>query len=168
MLADATLLAALDGSRVLTPAERQALAASPLTVRRLRHLSQQRQAAAQAVAANDAYWTGSSGMLRAAASGQALASLVTDDHCWTLHFVAQGDSWQVILALSAQAPFAARLLQEQPMLHVMDGGGALVLQGRLDADGEFETAWPFDAAPARHFQAHGASFTVQPAPTAAL
>ncbi|MET0321583.1 MAG: hypothetical protein ABW069_12760, partial [Duganella sp.] len=128
LLADATLLAALDGSRLLTPAERQALAGSPLTLRRFRHLSlQRRAAAAPPSAANDACWTGSAGMLRAAAGTQALASLVTDDNCWTLHFVEQGGGWQVILALSAQAPFAARLLQEAPMLRVLDGGGAIVL-----------------------------------------
>lgn len=175
MLADATLLAALDGSRVLTPNERAALAASPLTLRRFRHLSLQRQGAAGqtagateaapvlAAAANDACWTGSSGMLRAASSAvSTLAALVTDDNCWTLHFVEQGDGWQVILALSPQAPFAARLLNEQPLLRVIDGGGAIVLQGRLDADGECERAWPFSTAPASHFQLYGASFAVQP------
>lgn len=184
VLADATLLAALDGSRVLTPNERAALAASPLTLRRFRHLSLQRQralapaarqpaavspaalpqaAARSPAAANDADWTGSSGMLRAAASAaDTLASLATDDNCWTLHFVAQDGGWQVILALSAQAPFAARLLNEQPLLRVIDGGGAIVLQGRLDADGECERPWPFSTAPAPHFQLYGASFAVQP------
>ena len=39
MLDDATLAAALDGSRPLTAGERAALQASPLTVRRLRHLA---------------------------------------------------------------------------------------------------------------------------------
>jgi len=173
LLADATLLAALDGSRVLTPNERAALAASPLTLRRFRHLASQRQGAARAGAAvvrpgaaNDDHWRGSSGMLRAAASGgDTLATLVTDDHCWTLHFVAQDDGWQVILALSAQAPFAARLLNEQPLLRVLDGGGAIVLQGRLDADGECERAWPFATAPAPHFQLYGAGFAVQPVAT---
>jgi hypothetical protein len=178
MLADATLLAALDGSRVLTPNERAALAASPLTLRRFRHLSWQRQAAAQPApeltaratapaarqsAANDAAWNGSGGMLRAASGvAHTLDALVTDDNCWTLHFVAQDDGWQVILALSAQAPFAARLLNEQPLLRVIDGGGAIVLQGRLDADGECERAWPFSTPPAPHFQLHGGSFAVQP------
>lgn len=174
VLADATLLAALAGSRVLTPNERAALAASPLTLRRLRQLSLQGRAAGRAAdarpslnrgAANDADWSGSAGMLRAASTtAQALASLVTDDNCWTLHFVAQDGGWQVILALSAQAPFAARLLGELPLLRVIDGAGATVLQGRLDADGECECAWPFATAPALHFQLHGALFTVQPAP----
>lgn len=175
MLADATLLAALDGSRVLTPNERAALAASPLTLRRFRHLFWQRQAAqpapeltatppaARQPAANDAAWNGSGGMLRAASGvAHTLDALVTDDNCWTLHFVAQDDGWQVILALSAQAPFAARLLNEQPLLRVIDGGGAIVLQGRLDADGECERAWPFSTPPAPHFQLHGGSFAVQP------
>lgn len=181
VLADATLLAALAGTRLLTPSERTALAASPLTLRRFRQLSLQSRAAGRSAsaiatghstgpaAANDADWSGSTGMLRAASTAaDALASLVTDDNCWTLHFVAQDGGWQVILALSAQAPFAARLLGEQPLLRVIDGSGATVLHGRLDADGECECAWPFATAPAPHFQLHGANFTVQPAPPAAL
>ncbi|MHA4871085.1 hypothetical protein ACXZ1M_25695 [Duganella sp. PWIR1] len=165
MLADATLLAALDGTRPLTVNERQALAASPLTLRRFRHLSLERRAVV-AEAANDPVWTGSSGMLRAASTSSAtdaLESLVTDDGHWTLHFLPQDGGWQVILSLSAQAPFAARLLREQPQLRVIDGGGAIVLQGRLDADGECERAWPFATAPASHFQLYGAGFAVEPA-----
>ncbi|MEV4781871.1 hypothetical protein MRBLMU1_004464 [Burkholderia sp. LMU1-1-1.1] len=161
MLADTTLLAALDGSRVLTPNERQALAASPLTLRRFRQLSLERRAAV-VPAANDAQWSGSTGMLRAASTTAALEALVTDDNYWTLHFLPQDGGWQVILSLSAQAPFAARLLSEQPQLRVIDGGGAIVLQGRLDADGECERAWPFDTAPAPHFQMYGAGFAVEP------
>ena len=165
MLADATLLAALDGSRVLTPNELQALSASPLTLRRFRQLSLERQAAAQSPqAANDPVWGGSSGMLRAAASAAMLESLVTDDSCWTLHFlqIGEGEGWQVILSLSAEAPFAARLLRERVMVRVIDGGGAIVLQGRLDADGEYECSWPFATAPAHHFQMYGAGFAVEP------
>ena len=165
MLADATLLAALDGSRVLTPNERQALAASPLTLRRFRQLSTERRAAGvkpQPLAANDPAWSGSSGMLRAASSAVALESLVTDDGFWTLHFLPQGAGWLVILSLSPEAPFAARLLREQGLLRVIDGGGAIVLQGRLDADGECERSWPFATAPAQHFQLYGAGFAVEP------
>ena len=183
MLADATLLAALDGSRVLTPNERQALTDSPLTLRRFRQLSLERHratatmttattptttaptATTPAPAANDAYWIGSSGMLRAASTAASLDTLVTDDNYWTLHFLPQGGGWQVILSLSAQAPFAARLLSEQPQLRVIDGGGAIVLQGRLDADGECERAWPFDTTPAPHFHLYGASFAVEPVAT---
>jgi len=166
MLADATLLAALDGTRALTPNERQVLSASPLTLRRFRQLSLQRHAAARPrmhAAANDPVWTGSRGMLRAAATAAALESLVTDDGFWTLHFLPQDGGWQVILGLSADAPFAARLLNEQPQLRVIDGGGAIVLQGRLDADGECERVWPFATAPAQHFQLYGAAFAVEPA-----
>ena len=171
MLADATLLAALDGSRVLTPNERQALSASPLTLRRFRQLSLERHAGARAQApraANDPVWAGSSGMLRAAASAAMLESLVTDDNCWTLHFLQHSQSdggsegWQVILSLSAEAPFAARLLREHAMVRVIDGGGAIVLQGRLDADGECECGWPFAIDPAKHFQLYGAGFAVEP------
>lgn len=162
MLADATLLAALDGTRALTPNERQALAASPLTLRRFRQLSLERRAVAAPQAANDAEWRGSSGMLRAASTAEALEALTTDDGYWTLHFLPQDGGWQVILGLSAEAPFAARLLHNRPLLRVIDGGGAIVLQGRLDADGECERAWPFTLAPAPHFQLYGAGFAVEP------
>jgi hypothetical protein len=157
MLADATLLAALDGSRPLTANERAALTRSPLTLRRLRQLSNQLRVAAEPL------WLRSAGMLRAAASSATLDRLVTDDGCWALHFLPEGEGWSVILALAAEAPFAPRLMRQQPMLRVLDGGGAIVLQGRLDADGECEHGWPFDMAPARHFQLHGGAFAVEAA-----
>jgi hypothetical protein len=180
MLADATLLAALDGSRPLTPNERTALQQSPLTLRRFRQLALERRASVMAdpsapaplpaqrhgqpgtAAANDARWHGSSGMLRAAASAGALDMLSTDDHCWSLHFLPEGEGWQVVLKLAGEAPFAARLLREQTMLRVVDGGGAIVLQGRLDTDGECEKSWPFAIAPAPHFHLYGARFAVEP------
>jgi hypothetical protein len=160
MLADAVLIGALEGSRALTPGERQALEGSPLTLRRFRQLALERSAAARAV--NDALWTGSRGMLRAASGAAALEELVTDDGCWSLHFLAHEGAWQVILTLAANAPFAARLMREQPLLRVVDGGAAIVLQGRLDADGECESAWPFETEPALHFQQFGAGFSVEP------
>jgi hypothetical protein len=161
MLADAVLLAALDGSRPLAPGERRALQASPLTLRRFRHLALRRHAAPPA--ANDAWWDGSAGLLRAAAGSAALEQLVTDDGHWMLHFVpADAHGWQLILQLDAQAPFAERLLRERPLLRVVDGGGAIVLQGRLDADGECERPWPFELAPMAHFQLYGATFAIEP------
>lgn len=180
MLADDTLVAALEGDRALTPNERRALQGSPQTLRRFRELALARRHAMQdadapRVAANDDAWTGSAGMLRAAASSAALEELVTDDGHWRLHFVFEGgpqrgtasasmsgNGWQLILKLDAAAPFAARLLREHPLLRVVDGGGAILLQGRLDADGECECAWPFDDAPLPHFQHHGARFAVLP------
>jgi hypothetical protein len=155
-LSDAVLRAALDGSRPLTTGERAALQASPLTTRRLRTLALERRAAA-----NDA-WQGSRGLLRAADSGQALLELTTDDGFWRLHFVDNGDACRVILQLLPEAPFAARLLREAPLLRVLDGAGQPVLAGRLDADGECEDDWPCAEAPAAHFQRHGAAFSVQP------
>ena len=156
MLADDVLAAALDGSRPLNPNERAALASSPLTMRRLRQLSIERARSAHA-------WQASGGMLRAAATGAALEKLVTDDNHWALHFVQHEDGalWQVILKLAADAPFAPALMREQPMLRVRDGAGAIILQGRLDADGECENAWPFDLSPMAHFQLCGASFAVE-------
>lgn len=164
VLADGVLLAALDGGRPLTAGERAALEGSPLTARRLRTLalSLQRAQAAKG-AANDAHWQGSHGMLRAADSGAALRQLATDDGYWRLHFLDGGAAGRVILQLAPEAPFAARLLREAALLRVLDGAGAEVLQGRLDADGECECAWPFAEAPAAHFQRHGAAFSVLPA-----
>lgn len=151
VLADDVLAAALDGSAALSANERAALAGSPLTLRRLRQLAVERARP----------WQASSGMLRAAATDCALEQLVTDDHCWGVHFVAGGAGWQVILKLAADAPFAPALMRAQPMLRVQDGGGAVILHGRLDTDGECENAWPFDSAPAAHFQLFGASFVVE-------
>lgn len=157
MLSDGVLRSALDGKRKLTLNERAALEQSPLTARRLRQLSIERAHAARAFV-----WNGSFGMLRAAATDAPLSELATDDGYWSLHFVAQADAWQVIIKLAADAPFAHELLREQTLLRVLDGSGAVIMQGRLDNDGEYETAWPFDSAPAPHFQACGARFTVAP------
>lgn len=154
VLADAVLRAALDGSIPLSAGEKAALAASPLTIRRLRHLAQQRAVA----------WQASGGMLRAADSGAPLAELVTDDGCWTLHFIGSAVGARVILQLTPAAPFARQLLAEQPLLRVVDGSGGVVLQGRLDSDGECESTWPFAQAPADHFQHAGAVFAVEALP----
>jgi hypothetical protein len=151
MLADDIIGAALDGTRALTAGERAALVQSPLTMRRFRQLALDRQA-----------WSGSHGMLRAAATSDAVMALVSDDGCWSLHFIEQDGRWQVILKLDAEAPIATRLMREHPMLRVVDGGGAIILQGRLDSDGECECAWPFASEPAEHLQQHGASFAVEP------
>lgn len=150
VLDDATLRAALDGTTPLSAGERAVLAASPLTIRRLRQLSLDRART----------WRTSQGMLRAADSGAALAELVTDDGFWTLHFTGP----HVILQLAPDAPFARQVLAEQPLLRVVDGAGAVVLQGRLDSDGECECAWPFAAAPGQHFQQAGAVFAVEAMP----
>lgn len=153
VLGDAVLLAALDGSRPLTAGERSALQASPLTARRLRTLAGARRAQGA-----PRQWRGSAGMLRAADSGMALDALVTDDGAWRLHFVGN----RVILQIDPQSPLAAMLLRGGPMLRVLDGAGATVLEGALDSDGECEGPWPFAEAPARHFQQHGARFIVEP------
>lgn len=163
LLADEVLLAALNGTQPLSVGELAALQGSPLTLRRFRHLALElRRSARPAAAANDAVWSGSQGMLRAAASAEALEALATDDGYWTLHFVPGGEDWQLILALNPAAPFAARLLRERPEVRVTDGGGAILLQGQLDSDGECERGWAFPSAPAEHFQQYGAQFTVAP------
>ena len=157
---DAVLLAALAGERALSHEEKAALLGSPLTLRRLRELSQ--QARRRPAAANDAAWRGSAGLLRAAASAAPLLAVQTDDGCWTLDFTRHGDGWRVILQLSPGAPFAAHLLAARPHLQVRDGGGALVMQGRLDDDGECEADWPFAAEPCAHLLRAGGTFTVLP------
>lgn len=108
------------------------------------------------------HWQGSSGMLRAAADAAPLTLLETDDGHFALHFIAGagGSGWQVVLRLDPGAPFAAALLGAGAVLEVRDGAGAVLLQGSLDGDGECEQAWPFAAAPAPHFQRHGARFAV--------
>ena len=157
VLADAVLAQALDGSRPLTHGERAALQASPLTLRRLRHLAESRRAQGQPGA-----WRGSRGLLRAADSGAGLGLLRTDDGMWRLHFVDTGGALSVIVQLDPEAAGAAGLLAARPAIAVRDGGGALVLEGRLDADGECEGPWPFAEPPAAHFQQHGARFEVIP------
>ena len=159
VLLDTVLLAALDGSRPLSAGERAALQASPLTTRRLHALSQAGNRAGAPGAAAPGAWRGSSGMLRAADSGAPFAALVTDDGAWRLH-VLEG---RVILQLDAQSPLAALLLRGGQVLRVLDGAGKVVLEGQLDSDGECEGPWPFEAAPPKHFQQHGARFTVEPA-----
>lgn len=161
MLADGVLRAALGGSRPLTANERKVLQDSPLTLRRLRQLALERRG--EQGAANDAAWTGSAGMLRAADSGEPLMGLSTDDRCWSLHFAGHEGDWRIILQVAPNAPFAATLLRERTLLRVVDGQGGIVLQGRLDLDGECEAAWPFALDPARHFQQTGAAFAVEPA-----
>jgi hypothetical protein len=162
VLADATLLAALDGSRPLTAGERAALQASPLTLRRLRQLALEQRAAqaGQAGAAGAGGWRGSHGRLRAASSGE-VDALRTDDGWFTLHLVADGAGWKAILQLAADAPFAPALLAARAPLRVSDGAGRTILEGRLDADGECEAAWPFAGSPASHLQAAGAAFAVE-------
>lgn len=148
MLADAVLEAALAGTRHLTAGEREALQASPVTLRRLRTLSLQRRAS----------WKGSHGMLRAAAGAAPLATISTDDGYWTLHFVDAGGSWRVVLVREPGAPMAP-----DGAVRVTDGAGQEIMRGMLDADGEYEADWPFALAPAAHFQANGAAFAVQAA-----
>ncbi|MGZ3181703.1 MAG: hypothetical protein ACXU8N_04605 [Telluria sp.] len=153
VLDDATLRAALVGARALTAQQRAALAASPLTLRRFRQLALERRAAAG--------WRGSSGMLRAAASGT-LDRLATDDGYWTLHFLRSGGGWNAVVRVAPDAPFAAQLLQARAPVRVVDGTGAVVISGALDADGEVEAPWPFELEPGAHFQARGARFVVEP------
>jgi hypothetical protein len=152
MLADAILLQALDGSRPLTHGERTALQASPLTLRRMRHLADVRRT-------QHMPWTGSAGLLRAADSGAPLDVLRTDDRMWRLHFVDQGGVPGVVVQLDLDAPGAAQLLAAG-----RDGAGSVIVQGSLDADGECEGRWPFAASPSSHFQRHGARFDVMPVP----
>ncbi len=55
------------------------------------------------------------------------------------------------------------MLAGAPRLRVSDGAGQVILEGRLDGDGECEGDWPFAAPPGVHLQQHGAVFKVEPA-----
>jgi hypothetical protein len=100
-------------------------------------------------------------MLRAASSAGPAAP-VSDDGWWTLHLLGREGAWRLVLQLSAAAPFASRLLAARAPLRVLDGAGQVILEGRLDADGECEAAWPWESPPAVHLQEQGAAFTVEP------
>lgn len=160
VLEDEVMLAALDGSRKLTPEQSNALTSSPLTLRRFRQLAMERRQ--QGRAANDAAWKGSAGMLRAASTAGATGALRTDDGYWTLHVAGEPGDWRLILAMAADAPFAASLLRAATGIKVLDGQGELLLEGELDADGECEAEWLLDAAPFEHLQQAGATFSVKP------
>jgi hypothetical protein len=164
-LSDAVMNAALEGSHVLTGEERRALQGSPLTLRRFRHLSLARRKAhtRPTTATNDATWDCSLGLLLAADSGHDLNLLVTEDRCWSLHFVDAGlGRWSVVLALDPDAPFAAPLIESGRAVVVRDGNGQAIACGPLDVDGELEANWPFAEPPARHLPACGGGFSVEP------
>lgn len=164
-LSDAVLNAALEGSHVLTGEERRALQGSPLTLRRFRDLSLAHRTAnpRPAAAANAATWDCSLGLLLAADSGQDLNLLVTEDRCWSLHFVDAGSGrWSVVLALDPDAPFAAPLIKSGHAVILRDGNGQTISCGPLDVDGELEANWPFEDPPARHLPACGGGFSVEP------
>ncbi len=162
MLDDMVLVAALDGSRPLSPEERETLQKSPITLLRFRHLALQARARKNGSAANDAQWRSSKGMLRAADGGSlSLFSLRTDDDYWKLDFVPDEDGWQFILSLDVNAPFAAQVMQDKIWLHVRDGATGLLMEGQLDADGECEVRWPLPIEPALHFQQAGAIFRIE-------
>ena len=156
MLDDATLAAALDGSRPLTAGERAALTASPLTARRLRTL---------ALARRRTPWHGSKGLLRAASTAHAHEPIATDDGWWLLHLVPEGAGWRTVLQLAPHAPFAPALLAGPTRVRVRagsdPGAGTIILLGMLDGDGECEDTWPFADAPHAWLQAHGAAFSVE-------
>lgn len=160
MLDDETILAALDGSRPLLVEEREALQRSPITLMRFRNLALQVRTR-KSGAANDEQWQRSHGMLRAAASGDIVLSLSSDDHYWKLDFVPEDEGWQFILSLDVNAPFANQLLSDDKLLRVLDGNDGLLLEGRLDADGECEVRWPHATEPGRHLQQAGARFRIE-------
>jgi hypothetical protein len=89
MLADATLLAALDGTRPLTPNERQALSASPLTLRRFRQLSLERHAAAMPAMPTIRHGPAVRHGARRHGIGDGSTGRTQTDGYWTLHFLPQ-------------------------------------------------------------------------------
>jgi len=167
VLGDNTLRAALAKTRPLTRNEWNALMASPLTLRRLRYLVHEREAAKcqpdLSQAANDDQWFGSEGLLKAAMSDDAAPPLATLDEAWTLLFLKGATGYRMVLKLDPNARFAASLLAAQTELVVLDAAGKALMQGTLDEDGELHGDWLFpDTSPYAHFQASGNSFTIRP------
>lgn len=152
-LSDAVLRAALEGSRPLSANEATQLQASPLTLRRFRHLALE-------LRDKQSQWHASSGIVLAAASGEEDAILHSLDLYWQLQLLQNDETWQVILRLRPSAPFAAQLLHTNVPLELLDGKGQVILRGSLDADGELEAPWPYSQNPIAHFNAHGGSFHV--------
>ncbi len=167
MLDDHLLLAALDVSRPLSSQERELLQKSPQTLLRFRQLALQARARKSSGAANDAQWQSSMGSLAGVhpgGGGEAGSRLQSDDQYWCLQFVADEIGWQLTLALNEQAPFALQIKQSGCVLRVLDGKGAILLEGQLDIGGECEGRWPFMTEPALHLQQAGARFRIELVP----
>ncbi len=163
MLDDHLLLAALDGSRPLSSQERELLQKSPQTLLRFRQLALQARARKNSGAANDAQWQSSMGSLAGVhpVGDEAGSRLQSDDQYWCLRFVPDEIGWQLTLVLNEQAPFALQIKQSGCALRVLDGKGAILLEGQLDIGGECEARWPFMIEPALHLQQAGARFRIE-------
>jgi hypothetical protein len=163
MLDDHLLLAALDGSRPLNGDERQLLQQSPQTLLRFRQLALQARARKNAGVANDAQWQSSMGCLRETDAGprQLSPRLQSDDQYWSLQFVADEVGWQLILSLSDAAPFAHQIKQASSNVRLLDGAGAVLLEGALDIEGECEVRWPYFTEPELHLRQAGARFRIE-------
>lgn len=168
VLSDEVLLAAMNRVTPLNQEEWQALLDSPLTLRRARRLMRQQRATAAEkdrlpTAANDAEWMGSRGLLLAADGGIPAESISTDDGLWRLNFLSTGQGYRLLLQLDAQRPEGARIHAADRAIAIFDSADVLMATGKLDADGEFEVAWPFaDTSPQEHFVAAGGGFAVEP------
>lgn len=163
VLGDDVLQAAIERTHPLNRSEYAALLNSPLTLRRLHSLVAKMQQQGQApTAANDAYWSGSQCILRAADSGATAPSLTTADGWWLLAFLPSQDGYQMVLKLDKEAPFANHVINAGVELLVCDGQGKVVLTGILDEDGELEARWTFNDQPYAYFVAAGGTITVQP------
>lgn len=163
MLDDHLLLAALDGSRPLNGDERELLQQSPQTLLRFRQLALQARARKNAGAANDAQWQSSMGCVRDSDEGSrpVLQRLKSDDQYWSLQFIADEVGWQLILSLSDAAPFAQQIKQAGSNVRLIDGAGAILLEGSLDIEGECEVRWPYFTEPELHLRQAGARFRIE-------
>lgn len=165
VLDDTTLRAALDKTQALTRNEWNALMASPLTLRRLRHLVQERKSTMlQTPAANDDHWSGSQGLLLAAGSNAEIPPpIATSDEALTLLFHRGATDIRMVLKLDLDASFARGLLEHQTELVVTDGAGNVLMQGVMDENGELEAAWPFPGVtPYAYLKSTGGTFNVAP------
>ena len=163
VLDDQPLIAALEGTQPLSRKEWEALLDSPLTLRRMQVLEAVRRAREnKTTAANDALWSGSEGLLRAAAGSAEAATLATDDGYWTLDFPRAQDGWWIVLRLDPSAPFASEFVGEgeMPEVAVVDGSGRTLLIGALDEEGKLLARWPDAEAPLKVLSGTGGGFQV--------
>lgn len=155
-LDDETLLAAINKQSRLTTQQAKKLLNSPLSILRFRHLYQAQQVQQQA-------WSGSKGLLLAAASEQDVSLLSTSDHLWNLHFLPlQQGAVNMVLKCQAGDEWVDQLVDAEQIIEVRDNKGHLICEGELDDAGELEAKWPFTLSPRQYFQDIGEGFVVRP------
>lgn len=104
-------------------------------------------------------WQGGQAMLQAAADGDSMPPLDTEDGLCTLRFLQQDGDWRMLLS---SPDLYEKLEQAQARVQVLDHAGNILLVGQLDEDAELEGPWPFAGAPREYFEKVGHSIRVVP------